>query len=494
MKRYINLRCLSDRSLALLSVLFIAVLLGSCKEDKLNEIIIPRYASFESDSYTISRSSSEELLVVLNFTKPLEDKGTVTIAIDHNTTADNLGYIITPEPVNGKVTLNLEKGVATASFSVKSTHFFDDDKVIGFKIESATGSALVSKTNINTVVTLEGNVLVPELNASVSSLENFGELKKGEESDVQSYTVTAANLTENLAVTAPDNFKVSLDNVTFHSSATIDFKSINTAPVTVYVKFTPNIGEDKTITGNITHLSGASSVEVSVTGKETGNTPPEVMLLTEYFNYGTTAGDLIAKSSNKWVRISGSTTPLQYVVPGLSFTGYAGSGQGGAVVSTNGSGSREDATLALAEQNSGVIYAAQLISISNAEVGTGDFFYSFRDGSGTFNRIYASKDTDGKLVLSLGRNTSPTASATAYNFNTTYLVVTKYDFTSKISSMFVISGTIPSTEPAIPDVITSGGTAPTKFTEVSIRQNTGVLDATIDGIRVGVTWKGVLGL
>jgi hypothetical protein len=58
--------------------------------------------------------------------------------------------------------------------------------------------------------------------------------------------------------------------------------------------------------------------------------------------------------------------------------------------------------------------------------------------------------------------------------------------------MYIIDGEIPEYEPTTADEINNGGTSPLSVKDVIIRQNTGVLTAVLDGIRIGNTWEGVL--
>lgn len=215
--------------------------------------------------------------------------------------------------------------------------------------------------------------------------------------------------------------------------------------------------------------------------------------MSEDFNYGSTAGNLKDVNGGNWSVFSGSVNPIKYVVPGLTFAGYAGSGVGGGVISENGSGSREDQFRTFATQTSGTIYVAQLVNIATAA--GGDFFTSLRDpAGGYFNRLYV-KDDGGKPAIGLGKSTATTAySPQALSYGTTYLVITKYDFASGLSSLYVLSGAIPVLEPANADATTDTGTGPVSLVNVIIRQNTVALTTSFDGIRVATSWKQAVGL
>lgn len=178
--------------------------------------------------------------------------------------------------------------------------------------------------------------------------------------------------------------------------------------------------------------------------------------------------------------------------PGLYYTGYIGSGKAGAVISENGTGSREDNSTAFTPQSSGTIYVAQMINIAAAA--GGDFFTALRDpANGYFNRVYV-RDNAGSPQIGLGKSsTTVVYSSLNYTYGTTYLLITKYDFITGVSSMYVLSGAIPLIEPAVPDAVTSTGTGPLSLVIVCLRQNTTALTATYDGLRVATSWKEAVG-
>ncbi|MBU6204135.1 MAG: T9SS type A sorting domain-containing protein [Bacteroidetes bacterium] len=77
----------------------------------------------------------------------------------------------------------------------------------------------------------------PTLTASIASINAFYS-QGGQDSYEQAFTLTGANLTANATVTAPTHFRVSLDNVTYSSSVTINQSggSLVGEPVTVFVR------------------------------------------------------------------------------------------------------------------------------------------------------------------------------------------------------------------------------------------------------------------
>jgi hypothetical protein len=101
------------------------------------------------------------------------------------------------------------------------------------------------------------------------------------------------------------------------------------------------------------------------------------LLLDENFDYGASAGDLVALSGGNWVNHSGTTT-IQYQTTSLSMTGYPSTGVGGSAL-VDGSRS-EDANRSFTNQTSGLIYASALINVASAST-TENYFLHFRNGT-----------------------------------------------------------------------------------------------------------------
>lgn len=463
------------------------LLLSSCKKEKVwPEIVIPTRVSFEAASYIVPKDAGS-FPIALKLARPLEKDGKITIQIlSEGTTALASEYTINPQPVDDKFTIDLPKGTTTASFNITSAKNFDDNRTIALKIISGAGGAVLNETVLATTLTLRGNNWIERtLTASLATLPTFGEVTTATESPAQQYTLTGANLTGNVTVTASANYKVSADNATFASTISVD---ANDKTATVYVKFVPNSKINQPIAGTITHTaSGVQNVVVTVSGTETGNVP----LLNENFAYGTTE-DFLVRIAPNWVAYSAAgSIPVQYVPQGLSFAGYVNSGIGGAITFQHGDFSREDVSSAFAAQTSGTVYTAMMVNLKTA--GDGDFYCALREGTTFFNRLYAKDDGKGNLILGMGKNSTAVYSTNLYKYNTTYLLITKYDFATKISTMYVIDGAIPATEPTTGTVASAAtGASPATLNDIIIRQADGELSGTIDGIRMATTWKGVL--
>ncbi|MEP6844981.1 MAG: hypothetical protein ABI861_03230 [Panacibacter sp.] len=485
--------------------LLIVIILGglivnSCKKEK---FAIPGNVGtirFSANTYSIDLNAPDPLTIVLPLSLPLEEDATAVITIDTSSTALASEYVVTPLIPAGGLKLNLAKGATEASFKVTSLNNFEGERTVVFKLTEATGGLTVAKTNATATVTIKGKpIVLPSVTPSLSSL-SFGNTPASTSSPSLSYTVFGVKLTSNITVTASANFQVSLNNTTFTSSLTIGFAAANAAPVTVYARFLPNTGVNQSITGTITHSSGTvPDAIINVSGAETGNAAAGVLIMKEDLNYGSTAGNLTTASGGAWTAYSASgANPVLYVLPGLSYTGYAGSGIGGALEMQNRAASSEDVIWTFPAQSSGTIYTAQLLNLASAPV-TQDFFAALGDPTTPtpvyYNRIYA-KASGAQFSLGLSRNatTIPAYSSTAYDYATTYLVVTKYEF-GGASSIFILSGAIPLIEPATPNVSLSGGTDPASVIRIVIRQSTNSpLKVTYDGVRIATSWKQAVGL
>jgi hypothetical protein len=490
-----NLRQLKNTCVLLGIIAALSVTFWSCKKDKFNIPVNTATIRFNESAYTIERNALEPLTVKLPLSLPLEEDATAIITIDNAGTADASMYTLNPSiPATG-LEIKLPKGATEASFQVTSTDNFEGDKTLVFKISSAKGGAIVSNTNATTTVNLKGKpIVLPAITTSMADLPTFGSVITTTASASSMYTVSGVKLITDITVTASQSFQVSLNNTTFSNTVTIPFATANAAPVTVYVRFVPNTGVNQGISGTINHSSGTvASVAVNVVGVEYGNAAPGVLLIKDDFEYGSTAGNLKDLTSN-WTVFSGTVNPAKYITAGLTFSGYAGSGKGGAVISENGAGSREDYSRTFTTRSDGVLYASQLVNFSSAPA-AGDFYTSWRDpAAGYFNRIYV-KDNGGKLNIGIAKSSATVSYSTVdYNYGQTYLLVTKYDFGTGLSSIYVLPAAPTLIEPAVADANTSVGSGPASVINMIIRQNTGVLTVTMDGIRVATSWKEAVGL
>ncbi|WP_298222611.1 YDG domain-containing protein, partial [Flavobacterium sp.] len=214
------------------------------------------------------------------------------------------------------------------------------------------------------------------------------------------------------------------------------------------------------------------------------------LLLTEDFSYGATAGNLQTIASPNWAAHSGTSNFVQYSTTGLTFSGHAGSGVGGAAtVISSGAG---DHNRTFTSQTSGTVYMSCLVRISAAAAGS-DYFIHFN--SGTFNARVAAQLSGSNIRFGISKAATPTVATTNFNLNTTYMVVVKYTFIAGSANDTCDLWVLPafaSTEglAGAPLQSTAAGTDATALNAVAIRQGTAP-SATIDAFRVGNTWADI---
>lgn len=228
-------------------------------------------------------------------------------------------------------------------------------------------------------------------------------------------------------------------------------------------------------------------------------TTPSSLLFVEDFNYP--AGS--ALTANGWTAHSaGGTNPIVTSTPGLTLTGYPGSGVGNSVLMTT---SGEDDNHNFPVQSSGSVYAAFLVNITEAAVDPigGYFFHLGPDPVGTTfrGRVFIKKDASNNIAFGLSKaaTAAPDVAFTSfsYSLNTTYLVIVKYtivDGTNNDTVSMFVSTNVPASEPAATlsatDVATQSDISPGT---VSLRQGSSTTSPTVrvDGMRVGTTWADV---
>jgi hypothetical protein len=220
------------------------------------------------------------------------------------------------------------------------------------------------------------------------------------------------------------------------------------------------------------------------------------VLFTDNFSYP--VGNLVPNGG--WaVTGTATTTPIQIIASGLTYTGYIGSGIGGAVqFGTSGEDDNHPLTDSV---NSGSVYCSALVNCSAAQ--TGDYFIHFGDG-GSFNfvarteiRVSATNGFDfGIIKNSTGGVLQWTNQPLA--FNQTYLIVLKYTYktgsvTDDQADLFV-NPNLGASEPA-PTLSTAAGNdmgaTGSAIKTINFRQGGGTAAPTVqvDGIRIGRTWN-----
>lgn len=204
----------------------------------------------------------------------------------------------------------------------------------------------------------------------------------------------------------------------------------------------------------------------------------------------------IVGAGTGWVVHSGTTNPINVVSPGLTYSGYAGSGVGNAVSSV---ATGIDMSRQFSPVGSDSLYTSFLVNVSNSTT-TGDYIFHYLTfGSTSFfrGRVFVRKDAaTTNFAFGLSRASGDIAyTGTNYMPNTTYLVVLKYTFVAGATNDTVelfVDPTPGSSEPAAtlsaPADATNGD--PANLDAIAIRQGGSTTGSTqvIDGIRVATTW------
>jgi hypothetical protein len=212
---------------------------------------------------------------------------------------------------------------------------------LGYQIVSATGAYTASKSGITSrdwaamIATFKAGTggPTPRITITGTPLSAFSGVP-GTPSAEKTYTVSGSNLTNDITITAPTDFQVSLNSGSgFASSLVLSQSGGLVADTPIYVRF--NRATDGTSSGNITHASsGATARNVAVSGTATAPTVPsfENMLgrptnhsvtfnlipnqnVDVYIKYGTVSGSY----PNQTVTYTpAANIPLEFVVDGLS--------------------------------------------------------------------------------------------------------------------------------------------------------------------------------
>lgn len=224
------------------------------------------------------------------------------------------------------------------------------------------------------------------------------------------------------------------------------------------------------------------------------------VLMVEDFNY--TAGDSLG--AHGWTSFSGGNTNVLGVVsPGLTFTGYSGSGVGNAaLVQTTG----QDAYKPLTTPDStGTFYISMMVKVDSMKT-AGDYFFALLPSTSTTlyaARLYV-KDSTGLRFGIIKSTTSagPLAyTPTTYSLGTTYLLVVKYKFntgstTDDEISLYVFPTTLPGTEPTTPTVgpVTGTSSDMTNLGRIALRQGTAanMPYLKVDGFKIAKSWSSVV--
>ncbi|MBP7204979.1 MAG: DUF5017 domain-containing protein [Candidatus Cloacimonetes bacterium] len=200
-----------------------------------------------------------------------------------------------------------------------------------------------------------------------------------------------------------------------------------------------------------------------------------------------------------WTAHSGAgTNPILIGNTTLTYSGYTPASGYCAETTFTGTTSSEDAHKPFGAQTSGSVYVSFLVNIPTTTNASGDYFLHFGPatiGTDFKGRVFWKKDTAGSnIAFGLAKAGNATVAAYTgfnYQFDTTYLIVMRYDIVTGTANDIVKLWINPSTgvEPtenlAAPDVT---GTDIVNVGSVAIRQGNPTSPFKIDGIRVATLW------
>ncbi|QSE96351.1 endonuclease [Fulvivirga lutea] len=146
------------------------------------------------------------------------------------------------------------------------------------------------------------------------SITDFGTVAFGNVSTTQSYTVSGSDLTANLEINVSSNFQIAeIDNDADYTNAiSITPTSGSVTNKTIFVRFNPTSDINGTVNGQITHSSsGASNVNVSLSGVEQSDVPPPSLNLSESsLDFGTIAFESASTGQSYIINATNLTADL----------------------------------------------------------------------------------------------------------------------------------------------------------------------------------------
>ncbi len=338
----------------------------------------------------------------------------------------------------------------------------------------------------------------PLILLSTNTLSGFTYVyNNGPSTPPQSFTISGANLTGDISISAPTNYEISSGSG-FGTSLTLLRSEGIVGSTTIYVQLKAGLGlgnyNGETITAS---SAGASDEIVTCSGIVTQDCTP---VFPFYEDFPSAAGSIL--TNNCWTAHSGAgASPITVAASTISYPGYLSSGVSNEVsLATTG----EDVNRTFVAQNSGIVYVSFLVNISSATT-TGDYFFNLGQtviGGNYKARIFVKNDGTGNIAFGISQSTSA-ANYTPYSYSlgTTYLIAIKYSIISgvanDISSLIVnpafntmepISGWYANTD--------ASGTDLTELGSVALRQGTTAIAPTLklDGIRISKSWSNIVGL
>src|SRR5690606_33060662 len=151
-------------------------------------------------------------------------------------------------------------------------------------------------------------------------------------------------------------------------------------------------------------------------------------ILVEEFDYA--EGDSLV--NHGWTNHSGTGSQIVVSAGSLEYPNYASSNIGNSINIAGGSGSREDVHRTFTDRFDGAVYLSALVNVASAGTAQDYFLHvsqSTASGTSFRGRIYVKDDGAGGLQFGISKSGASIEFApTTYSYNTTYLLVMKYEF------------------------------------------------------------------
>ena len=214
----------------------------------------------------------------------------------------------------------------------------------------------------------------------------------------------------------------------------------------------------------------------------------------EEFNYA--VGSLL--TANGWTLSSGTINAIAVTSPGLTFAGYPSVAGNAVTLTTTG----EDDYKSFTPITSGTVYASFMINVQSAQA-TGDYFIALSQSTSQTNYYVRThiKSSGNGFLIGLSKSNELGGGyvygTTVLAFNTTYVIIIKHTLAAgdmnDPEQVFVLSSTIPATEPSTSEIgpyVETTKNDPVDLSTVTIRQGstTAAPALRIDGIRVAASW------
>ena len=434
-----------------------------------------------SESFSVSGSPTASFA-----TAAAEDGKTITIT---GYTAPSTNYTLTDPTVTGNITtvgLTIT-GISAVSRAYNTTN-----------VATLTGTAAYVGLVNSESFTVSGTPSATFADANVETAKAV--TVTGYTAPSANYTVTQpTGLTADISKANQTITGVTASATKYVGDADYTFAATSTTSATnalAYTSSSPSVASIDASTG-LVHIvaTGETTITVSQPGNANYNAATNAtqtltvivaptLLLNEDFEYADATvltATATADPTTGWLAHSGNgTANIDVTVPGLTFNGYVGSGKGGAArLDNNG----QDINKTFTSQSSGTVYSAFMLQTQSSNSAGYFFMLSPSPVSSTFySRVWVNATGDG---IGISGSSAPTSYISITPASTVFVVV-KHDFTTHVSSLYVLN-TFSTTEPATPSQ-TFTETA-TSIGGVALRQYNAAQRQIVDGVRVTTSWS-----